>query len=531
MIRSYVAYIILSTLFDAVIHVSAFENRLESVKPKYQICASSVIWGNKYQNIHNLIVKHRSIKAQHPLLPHIVLAVNDVSQTAIDAFLLEGMIVKIISHVNYTAEYREHGFEKIMTKMKALELFECKWVIQMDLDTIVLGSIVEAVNECENGDYVLCGVPQTADCTGRECCKPRANGSTLPFLVVNTGFLVYRTNVGLMKKLFDTLAVTKAKREQSLWGWMVCYNEDVPLHMLPWKFNTWVDLSLRTDIHVLHYSVGPSFLGGDVIPLTSNLYEMHDGFKYYRKLSLGVDSCSQHQLETECLSSDLQENVQNAMASKLSLFDNYDSDLRLNRCTWIADRCISRNLSTLQLGGINEDMKQMASANLALQCAFNDNPAAALALVYNCGTFCMKALLWEEYCEKNFSLFHCTGLVFRHSIDYRSYNLIPIGIASLSCLPAAYRWCIIGGTIFVIVLVCVLFWLVLTTLRIIVCSCSGSCMCSKWFAENDKLLANPSLIYRQFVHDDQDNLELSTFTKIRDTIISINLTHTNDKTK
>jgi hypothetical protein len=312
---------------------------------------------------------------------------------------------------------------------------------------------------------------------------------------------------------------------------MICYNDDVPLHMLPWKFNTWVDLSLRTDIHVLHYSVGPSFLGGDVIPVTSKLYEMHDGFKYYRKLSLGVDGCSQHQLETECLSSDLQESVQNAMGSKLSLYDNYDPDLRFNRCTWIADRCISRNLSTLQLGGINEEMKQMASANRALQCAFNDNPAAALALVYNCGTFCMKALLWEEYCEKNFSLFHCTGLVFRHSIDYRSYNLIPIGIASLSCLPGAYRWCIVGGTMFVIVLVCFLFWLFLTTLRIVVCSCSGSCMCPEWFDEKDKLLANPSLIYRQFVHDNQDNLELSTFTKIRDTIISINLTHTNDKTK
>jgi len=531
MICTYLNYILILMLSDSILHLSAAEKALEYGKPIYPICASSVIWGNKYQNVHNLIVKHRSIKAQHPSLPHIVLAVNDVPKKAIDTFLLEGMIVKRISHVDYTAEYREFGFEKIMTKMKALELYECKWVVQMDLDTIVLGSIVEAVNECERGGDLLCGVPQTSDCYGRECCEPRANGNTLPFLVVNTGFLVYRTGVGLMKKLFDTLAITQAKREQSLWGYMICYNEDVPLHMLSWKFNTWCDLSTTPDIHVLHYSVGPAFLGGDVIPLNSELYEMHDGFKYYRKLSLGVDGCSKHSLETECLSSDKLNTEKHDTTSLQLAYKTLDTGVRLNQCAWIEDRCISQSLSTLQLGDINEEMKQMANANAALQCAFKLNPAAALAFVNNCGTFCMKGLLWEDYCDKSFSFFRCTGLIFRHTIDYRSYNLIPIGIASLSCLPAMYGFCILGG----IVVVCFLFCVVTSFLLIIVrnvCCSDCICICSKWYGKKDKVIqANSSLIYSPIVLDKQDNLQLSTFTKIKDTIISINLTHTYDKTK
>jgi len=527
--NSYIVHILILKLVDTLLHISALET-LEFVEPKYPICASSVIWGSKYQNVHNLIVKHRSIKAQHPSLPHIVLAVTGVPQEAIDAFLFEGMIVKLISHVNYTAENREFGFEKIMTKLKALELFECKWVIQMDIDTIVLGSIVEAVTECQSGGYLLCGVPQTTDCNGRECCKPQANGNTLHVLVVNTGFLVYRTNAGLLKKLFETLVVTKAMREQSLWGEMICYNEDVPVHMLSWKFNAWSDVSSKPDIHVLHYGVGPAFLGGDVIPLTKEIYEMHQSFSYYRKLSLRVDGCSQHLSETECLSNDILEPVKNVMANPRSSFGNREQELRLSKCMWKGDRCISSNFSSLQLGDINQEIRQMAGANAALQCAFKDNPAAALAIIYNCGTFCMTALLWEDYCEKNFSIFSCTGLIFRHVVDYRSYNLIPLGIASLYCLPAIYRWTIIGSIFLISVTFCSFMWLCLIASRKV---CRSNCIVySKCGDENDKMMVvNPSLIFGPIVYADHDNLQVSTFTKIRDTIISINLTNTLDKTK
>jgi len=522
---NYIRYILILKLVDALLYGSVRETTLEFAEPIYPICASSVIWGSKYQNVHNLIVKHRSIRAQHPSLPHIVLVVNDVPQEAIDAFLHEGMVVKLISHVNYTAENREFGFEKIMTKLKALELFECEWVIQMDLDTIVLGSIVEAATECKSGGYVLCGVPQTIDCKGRECCRQHANGNTLPVLVVNTGLLVYRTQAGLLKRLYDTLALKKAKREQSLWGEMICNNADVPVHMLSWKFNTWSDLSMISDIHVLHYSVGPSFLGGDVIPLTNELYEMHHSFNYYRKLSLGVDGCSKHLLETECVSNDILQLEKNAITHERPFYKS------VNQCIWKGNRCISRNFSTLQLGDINEEISQMAGANAALQCAFKDNPGAALAVIYNCGTFCMKALLWEDYCEKNFSLFRCTELILRHFLDYRSFNLIPLGMASLSCLPVIYRYCLIGSVFLSFVSFCLILWLLLIILKTVCCS-DCICMCSKWCDEKDKMMfASPSLIFSPIVYADQRNLESSPFSKIRDTIISINLTHTIDKKK
>jgi len=98
--------------------------------------------------------------------------------------------------------------------------------------------------------------------------------------------------------------MTHAKREQILWGEMICYSEDVAVNMLPWKFYTWSDMPLAPDIHFLHYSVGPNFLGWDVIPMTNDkLYEMHSDFSFYRKMGLEFDSCSIHTFEAECPSS------------------------------------------------------------------------------------------------------------------------------------------------------------------------------------------------------------------------------------
>jgi len=110
----------------ALIDLITSQPSAEIPAPIHAVCTSSVIWGNNYQNIHNLIIKSRSIRAQHPWLPHYVLVTNDVSQLALDFLKREGMIIKHIDHVDFTAENRENGFEKIMTKMRALELRECE---------------------------------------------------------------------------------------------------------------------------------------------------------------------------------------------------------------------------------------------------------------------------------------------------------------------------------------------------------------------------------------------------------------------
>merc|ERR1719245_998996 len=86
--------------------------------PLYPVCTSSVIWGDNYQIVHNLIVKHRSIHAMHPDLPHFVLAASDVPALALQVMEEKGMIIKPIDHVEYVAENRESGFAKIMTKMR-----------------------------------------------------------------------------------------------------------------------------------------------------------------------------------------------------------------------------------------------------------------------------------------------------------------------------------------------------------------------------------------------------------------------------
>jgi len=242
-----------------------------------------------------------------------------------------------------------------------------------------------------------------------------------------------------------------------------------------------------------------------------------------------VDGCSKHQVVTDCVSSDV-ESLKNTKPLQRLLNDSSEQEFYNEQCTWKRDRCISSSLSTLKLDDINVAITKMAGGNAALQCAFKDNPAAALAVIYNCGTFCMKALLWEDYCERSFSLFYCTGLILRHVVDYRSYNLIPIAMASVSCLPAMYRWSLIGSLFLLCVLFCVLTWCLLITKKK-VCYINCTCMCSKWCAEKENLFANPLLICKPIVYADQNNLKMASFTKIKDTIISIKLTHRFDKKK
>jgi len=457
---------------------------VERIAPIHPVCTSSVIWGNSYQNIHNLIIKNRSIRAQHPWLPHFVLVTDDVSQLAINALESEGMIIKHIDHVEYTAENRENGFEKIMTKTRALELSECEWSIQMDTDMIVLGSILEAVAECEIGGNVLCGVPQSPSCHGRECCKPQGNGNTLHVLVINTGFLVYRPGSGLQEKLFDTLKVTKAKREQTLWGQMICYNEELPVLMLSRKYNIWTDLSWVPDIHVLHYGIGPSYLGADMVPLTNDkVYSKHFGFDYYRKLSLGVDSCAEHIIEEECVadpklqylpfSQELLPNNEDDGKSTLRPVKGVESSRFLEECVWKANRCISKKLSALQVDDKDEEMGEIISANAALQCIIRDNPEGTLSMIQNCGMFCSYGLHFEDYCDKNFSLFHCVWLMIQYMTDYRAYATLFIGVW-VSCLPKTYVWCLRVGFILVSVGFCSLFffiWKLVTKLLLKICSC------------------------------------------------------------
>jgi hypothetical protein len=462
---------------------------IEKSAPIYPVCTSSVIWGNSYQNIHNLIIKNRSIRTQHPWLPHFVLVTDDVSQLAIETLESEGMIIKHIDHVEYTAENRENGFEKIMTKTRALELSECEWSIQMDTDMIVLGSILEAVAECEIGGNVLCGVPQSPSCHGRECCEPQGNGNTLHVLVINTGFLVYRPGSGLQEKLFDTLKVTKAKREQTLWGQMICYNEDLPVLMLSRKYNIWTDLSWVPDIHVLHYGIGPSYLGADMVPFTNNkVYSKHFGFDYYRKLSLAVDSCAEHIIEEECVadpklpylpfSHELLPTDEDGSTATLKPIEGGEPSRFLEKCVWKGNRCIKEKLSALQVDDKDEEMGEIISANAALQCIIRDNPEGTLSMIQNCGMFCSYGLHFEDYCDKNFSLFHCLWLMIQYMTDYRAYATLFIGVW-VSCLPKTYVWCLRAGFLLVSVgfcSLCFFIWKLITKLMLNICTC---CVFSK----------------------------------------------------
>jgi len=467
------------------------------------VCTSSVIWGNSYQNIHNLIIKNRSIRAQHPWLQHFVLVTDDVPKLAIDALESEGMIIKHIEHVEYTAENRENGFEKIMTKTRALELSECEWTIQMDTDMIVLGSILEAVAECEIGGNVLCGVPQSPSCHGRECCKPQGNGNTLHVLVVNTGFLVYRPGSGLQQKLMDTLKVTKAKREQTLWGQMICYNEDLPVYMLPRKYNIWTDLSWVPDIHVLHYGIGPSYLGADMVPLTNDkVYSKHFGFDYYRKISLAVDSCAEHILEEDCIADPKLQYL--PFAQELLPISKDDSKSGasgessrfLEECVWKANRCISKKMSDLQVDDKDEEMGEIITANAALQCIIRDNPEGTLSMIQNCGMFCSYGLHFEDYCDKNFSLFHCLWLMIQYMTDYRAYATLFIGVW-VSCLPKTYVWCLRVGFLLVSVGFCSLFFFVWKFVTKLVLRMFSCCVYAKrrnprWQWNNKRMMGKQS---------------------------------------
>merc|ERR1719245_1863255 len=321
---------------------------------------------------------------------------------------------------------------------------------------VVLRSILDAVAECEAGGYDLCGVPQSPSCSGRECCMPQGNGNILHVLVVNTGFMGYRPYAGLQQKLFDTLSETNAMREQTLWGEMICLNEDVKVHMLDRKFNIWTDLSWVSDIHVLHYGIGPAYLGADMVPLTNGkVYNYHYGFDYYRRLSLAVDDCAQWLEQDECLGEYEDEDGADGTESALTIVSNNVEMVRLkdskfyHECSWKADRCVDSRMSALFVEDKDEEMNEIVDGNAALHCIIRDNPEGALKMINNCGMFCSYGLHFEDYCDTNFSFFHCIGLMLTFMTDYRAYRTLIIGVW-VSCLPKVYVWCLRVGFVLVL---------------------------------------------------------------------------------
>merc|ERR1719411_54210 len=106
-------------------------------------------------------------------------------------------------------------------------------------------------------------------------------------------------------------------------------NEDVKVHMLDRKFNIWTDLSWVSDIHVLHYGIGPAYLGADMVPLTNGkVYNYHFGFDYYRRLSLAVDDCAQFLEKDECLGEVEEDETKTVdKTSKALATTDFDSEL------------------------------------------------------------------------------------------------------------------------------------------------------------------------------------------------------------
>jgi len=290
-----------------------------------------------------------------------------------------------------------------------------------------------------------------------------------------------------------------------LWGQMICYNQDLPVLMLSRKYNIWTDLSWVPDIHVLHYGIGPSYLGADMVPLTNEkVYSKHFGFDYYRKLSLAVDSCAEHILEEECIadpklqylpfSQELLPNSEND--SKSASRKGVESSRFLDECVWKANRCINKKWSALQVDDKDTEMGEIISANAALQCIIRDNPEGTLSMIQNCGMFCSYGLHFEDYCDKNFSLFHCVWLMIQYMTDYRAYATLFIGVW-VSCLPKTYVWCLRVGFILVSVGFCSLFffiWKLVTKLLLRICSC---CVFAKrrnprWQWNNKRMMGKQS---------------------------------------
>jgi len=197
-----------------------------------------------------------------------------------------------------------------------------------------------------------------------------------------------------------------------------------------------------------------------MVPLSNDkVYSKHFGFDYYRRLSLGVDKCAEHAAEEECerdpkmkylgLPQVILDEYDVAATPPPSLDDNIDFMRFLNLCVWKGKRCINKELSALQTKDKDEEMEEIVSGNAALQCVIRDNPEGVLNMIQNCGMFCSYGLHFEDYCDKNFSLFHCLGLMIQYMTDYRAYATLFVGVW-VSCLPKTYIWCLRAGLVLVL---------------------------------------------------------------------------------
>jgi len=244
-----------------------------------------------------------------------------------------------------------------------------------------------------------------------------------------------------------------------------------------------------------------------MVPLTNTkVYSKHFGFDYYRKLSLAVDPCAEHIIEEACVADpklnylpfleELLPTSEDSFTPTSQPTKESEPSRFLEECVWKASRCISKKLSPLQVDDKDEEMGEIVTANAALQCIIRDNPEGTISMIQNCGMFCSYGLHFEDYCDQNFSLFHCLWLMIQYMTDYRAYATLFIGVW-VSCLPKTYVWCLRVGYLLVTVGFCsllVFIWKLATKLVLRICSC---CVFTKrrgprWQWNNKRLVGKQS---------------------------------------
>jgi len=258
---------------------------------KFKICDVAVLWDVNYDLFFKYRLKFESMLDTCPDFFDAHFVVTSSKNEKLLKWFEENNI--IVVHAERTTRFMSgDNYKYFLTKLKLFDdriIDKCEVMLYSDADTYLMNQGFQGILEECPEEVDVCMTSQSRNvCSGTDCCRYS------PIMVANSGVMVLRNPKKVRKALFKILDDPDEdtfRRDQHLFGHILCDTNLINLHTLNDKWNSNFNFDEIEDIRLVHYSAGPDFMNPQVIPISTSVFQSENLFGVYGNLSQIVDPC------------------------------------------------------------------------------------------------------------------------------------------------------------------------------------------------------------------------------------------------
>jgi len=378
---------------------------------KYRTCAVSVLWDLNYDLFYKYRLKHFSSRIHMPKFFDAEFVVtSETDEKIMEWFAKEDVYVVKTKKTEMTLSVDNYKY--FLTKLKLFDdeiMDSCEVLIYSDADIYFINKGFDGILEACPLDMDICMTSQSRQfCSGLTCCPYS------PVLVANSGVMVLRNPRVVQKALLETIANSKEefRRDQHLFGHIICDLNVMKFHVLPDKFNANYNWDSLDAPGVIHYTAGPDILNPQMIPLTHPAYDTHEMFQQFRNYSFKVDPCYSQ--------ADRCEGVECSRAS--------------------SGICVHTELA--EIAPYINPMKDKLGFDM-MTCSMRSFPIHFFRIFRDCGLTCDIMPLVEEKCfsSASFSIYYCGQFwtMWVHTTFVEKSFVVPTLAKMLKCCVGPFQ--------------------------------------------------------------------------------------------